>query len=82
MRGVAPRTVVRVLAIVLALVGLWLLVQSPLLGLEAAGDFLRRQGGSAHGDDYRAVLEAYAAMYRLLGAVLLGVGAATALRPV
>ena len=81
MRGVAPRMVVRVLAIVMALVGLWLLVQSPLLGLEAAGDFLRRQGGSASTDVYHAVLEAYAAMYRLLSAVLLGVGAATALRP-
>ena len=45
MRGVAPRTVVRVLAIVLALVGLWLLVQSPVVATFRIHCMMRRNHG-------------------------------------
>jgi hypothetical protein len=66
-------TWLRLLAIFLAAVGLLLLLQSTRLGLAAADALLRAAGGMDQ-DRYLAILAASAEMYRVLGAVLLGVG--------
>jgi len=58
-----------------AAIGLWLALQSPILARGAADSMVRSSGGSTSTDIYLAVLDAYAAAYRLVGAVLLAVGA-------
>ncbi len=66
--------VLRIVAILVALVGLLLVLQSTLLGLNAANSFLRSQGGSMDAANFRSVMDGAIASYPLLGAVLLGVG--------
>jgi len=63
----------RLTALALAVVGVLLLLQSTALGLAAADGLLRAAGGMDQ-EGYMALLEASMEAYRLLGAVLLGVG--------
>ncbi len=65
-------------SIAVALIGLYLLVQSTGLGLDAAQDMLRAANGMDSNQFYR-LIDAQTAAYRLLGGILLGVGAARAL---
>lgn len=69
-----------VVAVLVALVGLWLVLQSTTLGLSTANSFLRSQGGNMDAANFRSVMEGAMASYRLLGAVLLGVGTFRALQ--
>ena len=62
-----------VLALAVAMIGLFLLLQSTRLGLASADDLLRAAGGMDQ-DRYLALLAASTETFRLLGAVLLGVG--------
>ena len=67
------------ISLVLTLIGLWLLVQSPSLARAAADGLTRSSGGALDTNTYLATLSASAAAYRLLGGVLLGVGLVRAL---
>jgi hypothetical protein len=69
----------RALALVVGAIGLFLLLQSTGLGLAAANDLLRAAGGMQE-DRFLAILAAWTETYRLLGAVLLGVGLLSALQ--
>jgi hypothetical protein len=72
--------ILRVIAIVIAVIGLWVLLQTPTLALEAGTAFVQRQGGSASTDTYLAVIQLTGQAHSLLGAVLLGVGLVSAIR--
>ena len=70
------------LTLIMALIGLWLALQSPTLARGAADSLLRSSGGSMATETYLALLASYAAAYRLVGAVLLAVGSFFALQMV
>jgi hypothetical protein len=72
--------ILRVIAIVIAVAGLWVLLQTPTLAFDAGTAFLQRQGGSASTDTYLALVQLSGRTYSLLGAVLLGVGLVSAIR--
>lgn len=59
---------------ILAAVGAYVLLHSPALGAVAANNWLRSIGGSTDATQFQTMLEAYAAAYRLFGAILLGGG--------
>jgi hypothetical protein len=67
-----------IVSVVVALIGLYLLVQSTSMGLDAAQGMLRLANGMDSEQFYRLV-DAQTAAYRLLGGILLGVGTARAL---
>jgi hypothetical protein len=71
----------RIVAIVVALVGLGLLLASPSLGEAAGLAILARHGGGMDTSLYLSQMEAAISSYRLVGAVLLGVGLLRALQP-
>jgi hypothetical protein len=68
----------RLVPIVVALAGVWLLVQSASMGLSAA-EAMVPVGGGMQTEQFLHLVDAQTAAYRLLGAVLLGVGTARAL---
>lgn len=68
----------RAIPVVVAIIGLWLLVQSTSLGLGAAESMVSA-ATSMPTEQFLRLLDAQAAAYRLLGAVLLGAGAARTL---
>ncbi len=70
-----------IISTAVALVGLWILVQSTTMGMGAANGYLRSQGGSMDTATFLAVAVSYMESYRWLGAILLAVGAFRALLP-
>ena len=72
-------TVSLAISVVVVLVGLYLLVQSTSIGLDAANAMLRANSGTMATEQFLRLIDAQTAAYRLLGGVLLGVGAARAL---
>jgi hypothetical protein len=68
----------RGISILIALVGLWLLIQSASIGLGAA-DAMVSARGSVPAEQLLRLVDAQTAAYRLIGAVLLGVGTARSL---
>ena len=70
-----------IISTAVALVGLWVLVQSPTMGMDAANGYLRAQGGSMDTAGFIAVAASYMESYRWLGAILLAVGAYRAFLP-
>jgi UPF0716 family protein affecting phage T7 exclusion len=75
------RKILRVVAFVVAVVGVWLLLASPAL-TEAAGQaILARHGGSMDTNLYLAQMQAATDSYRVIGGVLLGVGLFRGLQP-
>jgi hypothetical protein len=77
-----PSTLIvwRLAALVAAVTGLVILLQSQDIALGIANSWLQRQGG-ADTQTYLSVLQSYGELYRLLGAVLLAVGLFHGLRP-
>lgn len=73
--------VIRVIAILLALAGLSLLLLSPNLGQAAGQAILARNGGSMDTTEYLAQMQATVSSYRIIGAILLGVGLFRSLQP-
>ncbi len=72
--------VIRLVAILVALVGLWILLESPSMGMGAANGFLRSRGGSMDTATFLAVAQAQMDSYRVLGGILLAVGSFRALQ--
>jgi hypothetical protein len=70
--------ILRLAPVVVALVGAWLLLQSASLGLSGAEAFVAERN-SMHSEQFFRLIDAQTAAYRLVGAVLLGVGTARAL---
>lgn len=71
----------RSIAIAIALMGVWLIIRSTDLGLEAQSAVLSRVGILSGEPMIRASYEGPIAAYRTIGAVLLGVGLFHGLRP-
>ncbi len=69
----------RGISLVVALVGLWVLLQSPSLAQDAANATLRSHGGGMDTNQYIAILYAYSGAYALAGGILLGIGTLRAL---
>lgn len=67
-----------IVSVAVALIGLWLLVQSTSTGLDAAQGMLRLANGMAT-EQFLRLIDAQTASYRLIGGILLGVGTARAL---
>ena len=70
----------RVVPLVVAGIGAWLLLQSPDMGLRAAGGILTRYGGGMNTDQFLLLVEGSIGAYRWLGAIMVGVGAYRFLR--
>ena len=71
----------RVVAVLVALAGLGLLLASPSLGEAAGQAILARHGGSMDTNLYLSEMQAAISSYRIIGAILLGVGLLRALQP-
>ena len=69
----------RVASVILALVGLFVLLQSTQMGINGSNVLLQKQGGGMETSMFIAVRQAAMETYRLIGAILLGVGAFCAL---
>lgn len=66
-------TALRIVALVVAALGIWLLLSSPEMGVRAADAVLSRAGGMDTGK-YLALVEGSVSAYRWLGVVLAAVG--------
>ncbi len=77
-QGSAGQLAWLIVSVVVALIGLYLLVQSADLGMRAAEAALAARNGMDSQQFYH-LIDAQAAAYRLLGGVLLAVGSARAL---
>ncbi|WP_088830317.1 hypothetical protein [Paenibacillus tyrfis] len=64
----------RIFCIILAAIGLYLVLMSPEMASSQASSFVRRMGGVADKEETLRRLEVYAASYRLLGGIFLGIG--------
>ncbi len=64
----------RVLALVIAVVGAWLLLQSATLGEQSATAILIRSTGGMDAAKYLSLVEGAIAGYRWLGGILVAVG--------
>jgi hypothetical protein len=69
----SPRMAIRIVALVVAAIGVWLLLQGPELGTRAADALLTRAGGMDTGK-YLALVEGFVSAYRWLGAILTALG--------
>ncbi len=67
-----------IISVVVALIGLYVLVQSASIGLGAADAMVSARNGMLT-EQFLRLLDAQTATYRLLGGILLAVGAARAL---
>jgi hypothetical protein len=63
-----------ILAAALVLGGVYLILSSPTMGLEAAGRWLQGIGGGTDTAKFMAMVDAYIEAYRLLGVVLVASG--------
>lgn len=70
----------RIISIIIAFIGLWLLLKSPNMGIDSADAFLRNIGGRMETSKYLIILESYVAAYRLTGVILLGTGCFCSIR--
>ena len=73
--------VIRIIALLMALAGLSLLLLSPSLGEAAGQAILARHGGGMDTTVYLSQIQATISSYRIIGAILLGVGLFRSLQP-
>ncbi|AFC28383.1 hypothetical protein PM3016_1458 [Paenibacillus mucilaginosus 3016] len=59
---------------ILSIVGFLLVIMSPQLASIGADNFVHKMGGVADKDETLRRLETYAAAYRMLGGIFLGIG--------
>ena len=79
-RYLLRQEVLRAIAVIVAVIGVWVLLQGPEMGMSAANGFLRQRGGSMDTATFLVVARGYIDSYLILGGVMLGVGAFVALR--
>jgi hypothetical protein len=70
----------KIIPVVIAFIGLWILLKSTIWGLNSANDYLRSVGGSMDSSQFAVIRESFMVSYRLLGSVLLGVGTFVSIR--
>ncbi|ADI27702.1 hypothetical protein FP515_04690 [Geobacillus thermoleovorans] len=61
-------------SLVLSLIGLWLMLNSPELGSRFASSWVRSMGGSVDSQEYLQMLKEYISTYKTLGGIFLFVG--------
>lgn len=64
----------KIVSVIIAIVGAWILMKSTIWGLNSASEYLRSAGGSMDTSQFGILQESFMASYRLLGTVLLGLG--------
>jgi hypothetical protein len=74
-------TIIRILAILLALAGLLLVWQSTIWGLEAVPGIVQHFGTISGDIERQIVYEGPVIAFRIIGAILLGIGLFRALAP-
>lgn len=65
---------IRVISFLLAVVGVYFILNATDLGDDKVFEFINNIGGSVDSEDKKAHLEAYISGYRLLGGILLSIG--------
>ncbi|OQP19989.1 hypothetical protein QWV57_03870 [Geobacillus zalihae] len=61
-------------SLVLSLIGLWLMLNSPELGSRSASSWVRSMGGSVDSQEYLQMLKEYISTYKTMGGIFLFVG--------
>lgn len=74
------KLLIKIISVVVALAGLWILLKSTTWGISSANDYLRYVGGSMDSSQFGMIQQSFMASYRLLGAVLLAVGTFVSIR--
>lgn len=74
-------SLLKIVSVLVSIIGFYLLIKSPILGDDAANDYLREiMLGSMDSQGFHIMKQSFIDAYRLVGAILLGVGSFYAFR--
>lgn len=69
-----PNSRVKLIPLIIAVIGLWLLLNSPKLGSNSVSSWVRSVGGSAGSQEYLQMLKGYINAYQMVGGIFLLTG--------